>query len=168
MENNGVLYYREVEKTLYIRAVGHIRAAICSDLRNKVFKRMEEDPTPAGISVDLSQCEYMDSTFMGLLVGFNKLLMEKQGHSIEILNPRPECLELLKGLGVLPLFKVTNEKCILPDDMDLVSQAEKAPAAMLLKAHEDLIDLSEENKSKFSALRSILKKNIEDSGEDSG
>ncbi len=166
MDNKGVLYYREVEKFLYIRAVGHIRAAICTELRKKVFKRMEEEPTPRGISVDLSQCEYMDSTFMGLLVGFNKLLMEKKGRSIEILNPQPECLELLKGLGVLPLFRVTNEKCILPDDMELVSQAEKAPAEMLLKAHEDLIDISEDNKSKFSALRSILRKNIEDSEDD--
>ena len=66
------LFLRESGNVIYIRATGHITANSCSELKSRVFGRLEAKPPVDAVYVDLEHCEYMDSTFMGLLVGFNK------------------------------------------------------------------------------------------------
>ena len=69
------LLFAERDNKVYIRAFGHITAAACGTLKARIFERFESSPSPDNLYVDLSSCEYMDSTFMGLLVGFNKRLL---------------------------------------------------------------------------------------------
>jgi anti-anti-sigma factor len=151
------LYYMENEGTLYVRAEGHVTAALCSDLRERVFSRFESSPPVQDVFVDLSACDYMDSTFMGLLVGFNKRLARSASKRIVIVRPTDTARELLSGLGLASLIDIVEEKVPFPEDMENVVKTRSASADLLLKTHENLMELSEENRKKFAALHTALK-----------
>jgi anti-anti-sigma factor len=162
------LFMKEAESILYLRARGHITAVLCSDLKSRVFQRLEREPIPAGVLLDLSECSYMDSTFMGLIVGINKSFQKRTGKRLVVVRPTKTCLDLLKNLGVLRLVEATQEALPFPAAMDDVGIKQKATAEFLLGAHEDLMDISEENKGRFQVLRTVLKSRLEEGGTEAG
>jgi anti-anti-sigma factor len=161
------LLYRELDSIIYIKAQGHITANICADLKTRVFDRLEAKPPINEIFIDLGSCEYMDSTFMGLLVGFNKRFLRFSEKPVTILRANETCKKLLRTIGVLRLVSVVDEGKPFPEPMENINSGRKAGASLILKAHEELIDISEENEARFGALRNVLKSSIE-SGEDEG
>ncbi|MFQ3547849.1 MAG: STAS domain-containing protein [Termitinemataceae bacterium] len=151
------LYYQEENNCLYLKGEGHITAILCADLREVVFARLENPPAITEFYIDLSACDYMDSTFMGLLVGFNKRLVRSTGKRIKIVQPSAKVVELLEGLGVISLIDLVQEPVPFPETMININQTKQAGVDLLLHTHENLMEISEENKKKFSALHSVLK-----------
>lgn len=151
------LYYKEENQCLYLKGEGHITAILCADLRELVFKRFEEENPIEAFYVDLSSCDYMDSTFMGLLVGFNKRMQKLMKKRITIVRPSPTAKDLLDGLGLTSLVAISDEMVPFPANMENINQTMNASVDLLLHSHENLMELSEENKKKFSALHSVLK-----------
>ncbi len=161
------LFYKEADYIIYIRAQGHITANTCSDLKSRVFERLDMKPPINNIFVDLKDCEYMDSTFMGLLVGFNKRFLRFSERAITILHANEACQKLLKTIGVIKLVVLSEDNLPFPAIMENINTSRKAEAQLILNAHEDLIELSEENEKRFSALRTILKKTVDEEKKDS-
>jgi len=156
------LFYKDQDATLYIKATGHITAAICLDLRDRVYSRLTIPDDIKEIIFDLSECDYMDSTFMGLLVGFNKKYKSRSGKNLIIRKPSPECIQLLKGLGILRLLRISEtDEWDIPQDMEKINRKKNPTAEILLNAHEDLIQISDENKEKFSLLQKILRDQLD-------
>ncbi len=151
------LFYKESDDIIFLRAEGHITASLCSDLKKTVLNRFDETPPVKHFFIDLSHCDYMDSTFMGLLVGFNKKLSITAAQKVEIVNPSEPCKKLLKGLGIQKLLSYIDEEIAMPLDMVQISKTAKATAEFILKAHEELINLSIINRRRFAALQSVLK-----------
>lgn len=151
------LRYSEDATILYVEAEGHITAALCADLRHLVFQRFDSDPEPHAMYVDLSLCEYMDSTFLGLLVGFNKRLLRSGAGKLNIVRPSAAARELLDSLGLLSLVEVVEGPVAFPSDMRDVVKTKTTGPDLLLRAHENLMELSEENKKRFAAVHSVLK-----------
>ena len=156
------LFVKETARTIYIRAQGHVTAALCSDLKSRIFERLEAKPPVENVYVDLSGCDYMDSTFLGLLVGINKRFLRFSERPLTIIRPSPPCVELLRTIGILRLVKVLDESVDFPHSMESVVTTEKATAEFLLDVHENLMDISEDNRRKFSTLYSVLKGQIAD------
>lgn len=155
------LYYQETEEGLFVRARGHITAAISTDLRELVLARLTRAPVPPVLGVDLSECDYMDSTFMGLLVGFHKRYKALTGRPLTIVRPTAECSKLLAGLGILKLMSVvTGPEPTLPDRWNGVQAVHSPSTEVLLTAHRNLSELSPENQVKFSALQSVLEQEL--------
>lgn len=156
------LYFKVLDNLLFIKAQGHITAALCVDLREKVTQRLAASPVLDGILVDLFECDYMDSTFMGLLVGFNKKFKASAGKPITICRPSEDCQKLLQGLGISKLLEFAeNPVKSFPKDMELVSQIKSPTTEILLNAHQNLSELSPENERKFSILQTVLKNQLE-------
>lgn len=151
------LFYKEENNCLYLKGEGHITAMLCGDLRELIFNRFEQGSPIEAFYVDLSSCDYMDSTFMGLLVGFNKRMLKLMKKRITIVSPSPTAKELLEGLGLTALVNVVNEPVSFPQDMENINQTRGTSIDVLLRSHENLMELSEENKKKFEALHSVLK-----------
>jgi anti-anti-sigma factor len=151
------LFMRESDNVIYIRAQGHITANSCPGLKNRVFNRLEAKPPVDNIFIDLEQCEYMDSTFMGLLVGFNKRFLRFSEKPITILKANATCLKLLKTIGITRLVVLSDESLKFPEPLENLGAHCKAEARMLLQAHEDLMELSDENEKRFSALHKVLR-----------
>ncbi len=151
------LQYKEKDDVLYVRAEGHVTAALCADLRFLIFARFDAAPPVKTMYVDLSACTYMDSTFMGLLVGFNKRLLKLGSGKLNVVRPTSPAKELLSGLGLLPLIEILEEKVAFPEDMEDVLKTRSTGVDLLLKAHENLMELSDDNVKRFSTLHSVLK-----------
>jgi anti-anti-sigma factor len=156
------LLMRESGNIIYIRAVGHITANTCAELKSRVFGRLEAKPPVDAVYVDLERCDYMDSTFMGLLVGFNKRFLRFAEKPITILKANETCLKLLRTIGVARLVSLSDENIKFPEPLENLNATRKAEASMLLRAHEDLMELSKENEQRFSTLRSVLRKSVDD------
>ena len=155
------LYYKEQDNVLYIRAEGHVTAALCADLRERIFSRFEESAPVKAVYVDLSGCDYMDSTFMGLLVGFSKRLARLGAARLVITKPTDAARGLLDGLGLTALVDIVDADLPFPEEMENVLRTKSANNELLLKAHENLMELSEENRKKFALLHEALKKSSE-------
>jgi len=150
------LFIKEVGNRIYIRAQGHITANSCPELKQRVFDRLDAKPAVEDVFVDLSDCDYMDSTFMGLIVGFNKRFRRFSDRPIRLYGLSETCGKLLKTIGVLRLVSVETEAPRVPEQLERLGGAKKAGAALVLKAHEELMELSEENERRFAALKTVL------------
>ncbi len=158
MQNS--IYYLENDNSIFVKAVGHITAPICFGLRQRVFNRFEETREIKAIYVDLSECEYMDSTFMGLLIGFNKKMSALFSKNVNIIKPSPESVTHLEELGLDKVLVFSGENVAFPADMEVISQKEKVSAEFILKAHENLIEISEDNRKRFKIVQELLSKQI--------
>ncbi len=155
------LQFQETPAGLFVRAEGHITAAISADLRELVLDRLSRPPVPLQVAVDLQLCDYMDSTFMGLLVGFHKRFKVLTGRPLTILRPSQECVKLLTGLGILKLMHlVVGDEPPSPLTWQTVHHAQKASPEIILRAHQNLSELSDENAQKFHTLESILEQQV--------
>ncbi|MCE0484645.1 MAG: STAS domain-containing protein [Methylacidiphilales bacterium] len=56
--------------------------------------------------VDLEACTYLDSTFLGIMLGLGLKLKEAGNGLLHILNASPRNVELLKNLGLDRLIKI--------------------------------------------------------------
>ena len=156
------LFYQEIDSGLFMKAQGHITAAVSTDLREVILARLNKAPVPPLLAVDLSACDYMDSTFMGLLVGFHKRYKQLTGRSLTILNPSEECLKLLRGLGILKLLSVVSAPAgEVPTVWTSLRRSQSPSTEVLLNAHQNLSELSPENERKFSALQNVLEQQLQ-------
>jgi len=156
------LFVRETNNRIYIRAMGHITANACPELKTRVFDRLEAKPAVEDVLLDLSGCEYMDSTFMGLIVGFNKRFLRFSEKPIRLFGVNETCLKLLKTIGVLRLMTLESETPHFPEPLERLGSGKKAGAGLVLKAHENLMELSEENERRFASLRTVLKDAVDE------
>lgn len=111
------------------------------------------------VCVDLSACSGMDSTFMGLLVGFSQELVKVQGQLL-VVNPTTQNLKLLDMLGVsdvLPVIEQVDpaqlEFVVIPAN-PTVSPVERME--IVRRAHQHLVSLNATNESKFAAFLAAL------------
>ena len=123
------------------------------------FERLSRQPVPVLLGVDLSACDYMDSTFMGLLVGFHKKYKQLSGRSLTVLRPSPECIKLLTGLGILKLMvRVDGPVPASPEEWTTVTKNLKPTVDVILGAHRNLSEISPDNEKRFASLQEALEK----------
>ncbi|MBN1243300.1 MAG: STAS domain-containing protein [Spirochaetales bacterium] len=163
------LFIREDPEVVYIKARGHMTAALCPELKERVIARLESPPPLQRIYLDLRDCEYMDSTFMGLIVGFNKRLQRSASRAITLLHVNDTCMGLLKTIGIVRLVELSDSEIPFPAPMENLAGAGKATAGFILDAHENLMELSDDNRKRFTTLYQVLKSQLDrGSGGDKG
>ena len=120
----------------------------------------------AGIVFDLSACEWMDSTIMGIMAMIGKKTLEARMPQVEMANTSPKIVKLLKELGVDQLFSFTTGASNLPQPTwvatDTSSYSKKKIAKTILDAHETLINLDKSNAPRFQNVVDLLKKDIDE------
>jgi len=141
---------------LYLKACGHITASFCPSVKEMVHNFLSTQGPIKNVYVDLSECSYMDSTFMGLLIYFHKLIRDQAGSSLFILKPTVECVNLLKNLGILRLITISTEELPFPEHLEPIQKIVAPSAEFLLHAHQNLMELSEENRTKFMVVEKML------------
>lgn len=170
------VYYKSEGGSIYARATGHVTAQVCPPLKAAVFERLAEAPPVERVYFDLSDCEYMDSTFLGLIVGTQKLFAKGAdagplgsrptgaARAIVLLGVNEACRGLLRTIGVLGMVELSEEAVPFPSELQRLSGEGRASASFLLDAHQDLSELSEENRERFSTLTAVLKKALDSDG----
>lgn len=117
--------------------------------------------------VDLENCTYLDSTFLGILLGLGLKLKEAGNGLLHILNANPRNLELLKNLGLDRLIQIDNsranlngiaEKQLEEMPCPIPTRAEAAPT--ILEAHENLMEFDPRNVPKFKDVVEFLREDL--------
>ncbi len=118
----------------------------------------------AGIIFDLSECEWLDSTIMGVMASIGKKALENRMPLVEMCNISDKLLMLLKELGVDQLFMFTKGECVVPHPTwvatDTSSYSRKSLAKTILAAHEALIAADDKNLPRFKNVVDMLKKDM--------
>lgn len=110
--------------------------------------------------IDLEACSGMDSTFMGMLMGFGLQFRRTGTGSIKVVGTTPKTLASLRELGLHHIIEIapTNGEWIGREDevrADLLPVDLKAPADLerhIREAHESLCVADERNIQKFETV----------------
>jgi anti-anti-sigma regulatory factor len=142
------------EHAACVRVTGRANFALSVDFR-KLLQHLQAAGHPR-VALELSECQLMDSTFLGVLAHEAGQRATRRGATsepgLELWNPGERVRELISDLGIAHLFKITTHE---------TAAAEFAPAPTTpgasreeltrtcLEAHELLMALNPANIPKF-------------------
>ena len=143
-EQGGVLYIAE-EGAIAMMKVQGDGVRNLADGFNKWIEHLNASKTIGCVIVDLEECTYMDSTFMGMLVKLARLLMRRC--KLLIANAEPLHHELLDGIGVMKGWEYV-EQPVRYDNWKSLCDAitGKLNERLVVEVHQQLIDWDERNK----------------------
>jgi anti-anti-sigma factor len=175
MVSKGISVGR-TKSRVYVRVAGRGTFQNSQPLRNFALDMIEQGYKQ--FVVDLSQCQGMDSTFLGVLAGIGLRLRQNGNRGeIQIVNVSTSNMELLQTLGLDRLFSVVASmidtgKDQPPADADFQKLPETDPekpgkplnknqtSDLVLEAHENLMRCDERNAPKFKDLTKFLRGKI--------
>ena len=122
--------------------------------------------------IDLEECRLIDSTFIGMLTGLAGNIVEDEAAEGEVklihANERNE--KSICKLGLDNLINIDKDgeqemedriqNCLNPLSTDSLEMDKSEKASLILKAHEDICSVSEENAEEFGDVVSILRDNL--------
>ncbi|MCX6906972.1 MAG: STAS domain-containing protein [Verrucomicrobia bacterium] len=130
--------------------------------------------------VDLAECSYMDSTFLGVLAGISLRLMPLNG-CVHLANLNPRCSETVASLGIDRLSTVdtcdlqmpapaNGDQSPPPDTLQPLAAPQTGPAdaeskarhaEMMLEAHRTLMQIDPRNIPKFKDCAHFLAEDLD-------
>jgi anti-anti-sigma regulatory factor len=135
--------------------------ALMLGLREKGWRRF---------ALDLTTCQLMDSTFLGVLAGLGLRFSEEpdanpDAPAISLLNPSERISGLIENLGVSGYFQSVSGSCVAEDR--LMALPQEPPTAdreeiqrTALEAHQLLIKLNPANAPKFKDVCQFLEEDL--------
>jgi anti-anti-sigma factor len=155
------LFVARDERGYFIRATGSIRAMLCYPLREGLLSLLESPSDLPAVFVDLADCQYMDSTFIGLLVAIDKRIQKSSGGRLHVLRPSTGCRDTLNQIGLQTILLIEDSGPLFPADMrELANEKERPATEFILGAHEALMETSEEARKKFGLLKELLERKL--------
>ena len=156
----GEVFISEKDTVTFIRVKGNA-SFVCAPPLRELAKKLAAEPF-GGLKIDLEECTWMDSTFMGMLamLGLNA---KKKNVPAEIWNASEQNEKLLCGLGLKKVFEFQNGEFGDADNAAAASNATTAEsnARNVLDAHQTLMDIDEGNVQKFEKVVEFVKKDID-------
>ncbi|CAM3087481.1 STAS domain-containing protein [Streptobacillus ratti] len=132
---------------------------------SKIFSDFVDDKISEaeGISFDMYETTYMDSTFLGLVAKYSIDVKMNKGKNLVILNPSEEAYTFLKQTGIIKFVElITKEDLNINTSSiygsDFSNNNEKSK--YILEMHEILMKLNEENEKVFKPVVDAMKKVI--------
>ena len=155
----GEIFISNKDGVHYIRVKGNA-SFVCAPPLRELAKKLPAEPFN-GLRIDLEECTWMDSTFMGMLamLGLNA---KKKNVPAEIWNASEHNEKLLGGLG---LKKVFEFRIGAFDDVAGAAASNattpESNAHNVLDAHQTLMDIDISNVPKFEKVVEFVKKDID-------
>ena len=119
------------------------------------LRELSEKLTPdSWLQIDLTGCEAMDSTFMGVLTML-ALKLRKSGSKVMLIGADGTLQKLLRDLGVLKLFNLVSEKEdeISGKNIEVASARDMLTTARTVAdAHRALVGADSSNAEKFKSV----------------
>lgn len=103
-EATGEIFAACDETTAIVRVRGRAQAHQCPALRR--FAEEVLAGRAARLQVDLSECEYFDSTFLGTLLHLRRTPGMDGETALTLVAPSEQCLQILGRMGARSLFRI--------------------------------------------------------------
>ena len=157
---SGEIFLSEKDGITFIRVKGNA-SFVCAPPLRELAKKLATEPF-SGLKIDLEECTWMDSTFMGMLamLGLNA---KKKNVPAEIYNASEQNEKLLCGLGLKKVFSFLAGPFMGAEDTPAASNAStpESRAQNVLDAHQTLMDIDINNVPKFEKVVEFVKKDID-------
>ena len=156
------LYVADLGKRAVVRISG--RANCLSSVPFKLVVNGLVERGRRAFTLDLSDCQLMDSTFLGVLVGLNRTLGQAEpAGGFSLYQPTEPVRVLLDNLGILEFFN-TAESLGQAEDAEPVEAGGVVDKTELtrtsLEAHRTLIDANTGNEAKFKEVTRFLEEDL--------
>lgn len=154
----SVLRVATAAETVYIKVDGEGVAHLCPTLRTFIERMVKANKE--SFIVDLADCRYVDSSFLGTLLS----VIEHQKR-IVVINARRNVTDRFDLLGLTQIIPIKSGVAV-PFSLSLhrlpVGVADKrALAEAVERAHRQLIKADRRNRARFAALLKLLKKELQ-------
>jgi len=158
-ESSGILARIEGD-VVAIKVVGK-GTHLNSHLLKQFFQQIFDQPVHR-IQIDVGECSYMDSTFLGTLTGMALRTREKNLPPIQLINLHQRIKEMLTSLGVESFFEAGSFSDSRPSlkalDGDPPGIEEKTQE--MISAHQALIKANANNLTKFQDVITLMQKKL--------
>ena len=124
--------------------------------------QMLENDSP-NLVIDLSSCEYLDSTFLGCLFELHKLFDGPDSSRVLLLSPSPRCLSSMASVKLDTILEITGEKPeSIGEFVPLSSEGAEVNelGEHVLKCHQRLSQLGGEDTKVFEAIAGKLDREL--------
>ncbi len=151
---------------VFIKPIGHITANLSFNLQEYLYNHISEINPCFNMYIDMSLIEYMDSTFLGLLIGLEKKLYKSFSKHLYVVNPSQAAMKYLQHFTMTLFLRI--KEMILPEKISYKNFDNETTATELEKlkmvffSHRNLCTLSEDNRKRIDGLQTFLKKQIKD------
>ena len=149
---------------IFIKPEGYITANLCFNLHENLYKKISQMNPCFNIYIDMSNTIYMDSTFLGLLIGLEKKIYNNFDKHLYIINPSSSAKKYFEHYTLTFFLKIKEKK--IPDDIefarfdDQVEKSDLEKLKLIFSSHQNLCSLNEENKKRFNNLQNFIENEI--------
>lgn len=156
---------------VYLRVTGRATMHCSPDFKRAVIELVQKGRNL--FVLDLSECQLMDSTFLGVLISFVVKETKVDGRlikpSIKIYRPNSRILDLFDSLGMMDFIEIINEVDVDGVEFSQVGRPQNALSKMemsqtSLEAHELLMSINQNNVAKFKDVVQFLAEDIKKMG----
>jgi anti-anti-sigma factor len=141
-----------------LRLVGDVRLTLCASIEDYI-ESMLNDPGFKSVSVDLCDAEGIDSTTLGQLAKLAISVHKRFGFRPAVFCCDAGINRLLQTMGLDRLFEMYEKTCCATgcnQSIPMIPGTEDDVRARVLEAHRVLMDVSPENRARFSELVASL------------
>lgn len=143
-----------------------------SFLNSPLLKEWSEREIENGVNclvIDLSDCQGMDSTFMGTMAGLAMRLMKRPGGRLLVAEPGERNRKSLEDLGLDVLMQIDPDDNVWNDRIEDIRSHLKpckivhdkvARAPHVLEAHKKLVEADKRNTKKFGTVLDFLEAEV--------
>lgn len=151
-----------IENTVCVKIIGRADFTLSLDLKKLIGELCQKGF--AHFIFQLSDCQTMDSTFLGVLSGIGLDFAKRKNPGtdapLELLNPNPRIAETLENLGVVDLFSVRYCPELMPGNFETLERSADNSKVEVTRncyeAHQILMALRPENVQKFKDVTQFL------------
>ncbi|MDA8962171.1 STAS domain-containing protein [Congregibacter sp.] len=143
-----------------LRLVGDVRLTLCASIEDYV-DNMLNDPQFSSVWVDLCDAEGIDSTTLGQLAKLAMSVQQRFGFRPAIYCCDAGINRLLGSMGLDRLFEMHEKTCCATgseQSIPMVPGSEDDVREKVLAAHRALMDVSPDNRARFSELVATLER----------
>ena len=162
MDESKILY-SEHDGVHFLRFHGDILHTLAPTL-DGFLQTLGESQERHSYLLDLTETHSIDSTMLGLLARVAKLAKEQGAPPPTLVCPNEDIIDLLVGIGFDQVFSlVACDGAPLGDGQEIVHAEtdDRELTETMLRAHQELIALKEENRLLFEDVIELLQRSLD-------
>lgn len=158
----GRILYTKKDGICFLKLVGDIT---CTNILgfDLFIEQLARETTINEVLIDLCFTKYVDSTNLGLLAEIARLMRIKGYSKPTILSTNERISELIENMGFDKVFAIINMQGRNIDEFKEIPEIEQddnQKAQMILKAHKNIMAISEKNEFLFKDVVELLENQI--------
>ena len=153
--------YSEADDTIFIKIEGNAtmkNSKTLSDLLVKIFNGEKKN-----LVFEMSDCNYLDSTFLGLIAKCALEIKKTWNSTLYIMNASNMVLSGLKQTGIDKFVEKIEDSSLQLKTSELENQDfsdRKEKTLHILEMHKTLMELNEKNKETFQNVVNMIEKDL--------